>query len=120
MRVAHDVELAVGVDAERADVPELRASAERGSVLEEVRCARLAGDGSIVSAERPHAALDEIGEEIAASMRRTECAAAVHVAAGDRAGRCCGRIRESDRRAGEMPAGASVTLSCAPSRLRQP
>ena len=63
---ADDVELAVGVDAERADVAELRLAAELRGVLDETRGARLALAVDR-QRDRPDPALDVVGEEVAAA-----------------------------------------------------
>ena len=106
-RVVDDVQLAVGVETERADVAEHRAATELCGVLDEVRRLRLAGGRIDRQRQRPHAAPDEVGEEIPAAVRRPERAAAIDVSAGDRRADACGRIRESDRSAAETRAGAT-------------
>src|SRR5918993_2292856 len=81
--VTEDEELAGLIDAEAADVPQLRRAAERGRVLHQAggRCVAIAGEGQ---ANRPDAAADEIGEEVAAAVRGAERAAAIDVAGADR------------------------------------
>src|SRR5262249_41127518 len=83
-RIADDVQLAVGVDAERADVAERPARPHLRRVLDDVRRGRLARDRIDDERQRPDAALDEIGEEIPAGEGRAEARAAINVATGHR------------------------------------
>src|SRR6185295_15838837 len=82
-RVADDQQFAVGVDAERADVPELRKPAELRRVFDDLRGARFA-----VCVERQRqrkqTPLDEIGKEVTSAIIGRKPIAAIHIATGDR------------------------------------
>src|SRR5712692_3613544 len=84
VRITHHVELAIPIDPERADVPELREAAEPGGVLDQVRGSRLAAHSIDGQRDRPDPALNEIREEVPAPECRRERAAAIDVPAGNR------------------------------------
>jgi hypothetical protein len=82
--VAYDVELAIGIESERADVAERRRTAEFGRVLADVEGARRNAHRVDRNSQRPHAALDEIGVEVPAPMGESQGEPPIHVAADDR------------------------------------
>jgi pimeloyl-ACP methyl ester carboxylesterase len=83
-RVADDVQLAIGVDGERADVAELFTAAKFCGVFDEVGRARVSTRGVVRQRNRPHATLNEIGEEISALIGAAQRSTAVDEPTGNR------------------------------------
>src|SRR4029453_18053998 len=81
-RIAHEIQLACAIDAERADVAE--AAAQLRGVFDDVRKVRFAGNRVNNQRQRPHTASYEIREEVPAAMARSEAEAPVYVTARDR------------------------------------
>src|SRR6185503_18096255 len=82
-REGHDIQLSVGVDAERADVAKRTTRAQFGGVLDKIYRMSLAGPINR-QRNRPDSPSHEICVKVAAEVRRPEGQTSIDEAAGDR------------------------------------